>query len=174
MLISLLGKLMFEKISLFCGNRHTQIPVTFVLGFYVSLLVTRWWKQFETIPWPDSSAVWISTCIKGHDDKSRLMRRTIIRDILLDFCLSLPEIFIWKYWKSRSGTSVSRKVSKKAFQYLPKFFSFSKLWIFRKIAKLWIWIFMPKINEFLWFWYIDFCYNLNFDAKNVLWIWIFS
>ena len=60
-----IGALYFEKISLFCHSFATLIPVTFVLGFYVSLLVTRWWKQFESIPWPDSSAVWISTCIKG-------------------------------------------------------------------------------------------------------------
>ena len=59
------GKVAFEKISLFCGHYAELIPVTFVLGFYVSLLVTRWWKQFETMPWPDSAAVWISTCIKG-------------------------------------------------------------------------------------------------------------
>ena len=72
---------------MFCGNFATLIPVTFVLGFYVSLLVTRWWKQFESIPWPDSSAVWISTCIKGHDERGRLMRRTIIRYINL--CLIL-------------------------------------------------------------------------------------
>jgi hypothetical protein len=61
----IIGALYFEKISLFCHSFATLIPVTFVLGFYVSLLVTRWWKQFESIPWPDSSAVWISTCIKG-------------------------------------------------------------------------------------------------------------
>ena len=64
------GKVVFEKISLFCGHYAELIPVTFVLGFYVSLLVTRWWKQFETMPWPDSAAVWISTCIKGKISKS--------------------------------------------------------------------------------------------------------
>jgi hypothetical protein len=85
--ILFLGQLIFEKISLFCESFGDLIPVTFVLGFYVSLLVTRWWKQFESIPWPDSAAVWISTCIKGHDERGRLMRRTIVRYINL--CLIL-------------------------------------------------------------------------------------
>ena len=105
MLISLLGKLMFEKISLFCGSRHTQIPVTFVLGFYISLVITRWWKQFESIPWPDSAAVWISTCIKGHDEKSRLMRRTIIRFRYIGF---LP-FFLYLCGLERSRSRISGK-----------------------------------------------------------------
>ncbi len=42
---------------MYCDNFAALIPVTFVLGFYVSLLVTRWWRQFDSIPWPDSSAV---------------------------------------------------------------------------------------------------------------------
>jgi hypothetical protein len=29
------------------------IPLSFVLGFYVSMIVSRWWKQFQNFPWPD-------------------------------------------------------------------------------------------------------------------------
>ena len=35
-----------------CGHFADLIPVTFVLGFYVSIVITRWWQQFESIPWP--------------------------------------------------------------------------------------------------------------------------
>ena len=48
----LLARVHFENISLYCGHFADLIPVTFILGFYVSLVVTRWWGQFETIPWP--------------------------------------------------------------------------------------------------------------------------
>ena len=29
----------------------------FVLGFYVSLVVQRWWEQYMLLPWPDSFAI---------------------------------------------------------------------------------------------------------------------
>ena len=29
-----------------------------------------------------------------------------------------------------------------------------------------IWVFVPKMNEVLWLWYIEFCENLNFYAKK--------
>ena len=35
------------------------------------------------IPWPDSCCLFISTCILGHDDRGRLMRRTIARYLIL-------------------------------------------------------------------------------------------
>lgn len=73
---------------MFCGRYGDLIPITFVLGFYVSLVVTRWWTQFETIPWPDSSAVWISTIMGDNDFRGRLMRRSIIRYINLSLILT--------------------------------------------------------------------------------------
>ena len=82
-------KLKFEDFSQFCGRFGDLIPVTFVLGFYVSLVVTRWWSQFESIPWPDSSAVWISVIISDHDDHGRLLRRSIIRYMNLGLILTL-------------------------------------------------------------------------------------
>ncbi len=39
-------------ISRYCDGYNNLIPVAFVLGFYVSLVVSRWWGQFEKIPWP--------------------------------------------------------------------------------------------------------------------------
>ncbi|KAG1656337.1 Bestrophin-2 [Nymphon striatum] len=44
----------FEKVVLYCERTLDLIPLSFVLGFYVTFVVTRWWNQFMTIPWPDS------------------------------------------------------------------------------------------------------------------------
>ena len=93
-----IGALYFEKISLFCHSFATLIPVTFVLGFYVSLLVTRWWKQFESIPWPDSSAVWISTCIKGISslmDFDNFFRRIGVEPKRIGHILTIWFLFFW-------------------------------------------------------------------------------
>ena len=42
-----------------------KIPVAFVLGFYVSLVIQRWWEQFENIPWPDALSLLISSSLTG-------------------------------------------------------------------------------------------------------------
>ena len=33
--------------------------MTFVLGFYVTLIVGRWWDQYKMLPWPDSLALFV-------------------------------------------------------------------------------------------------------------------
>jgi bestrophin, other len=39
--------------------------MSFVLGFYVNLVVKRWWEQFRLLPWPDTLALLVSTAIPG-------------------------------------------------------------------------------------------------------------
>ncbi len=31
--------------------------ITFLLGFYVSLVARRWWDQYKLLPWPDTLAM---------------------------------------------------------------------------------------------------------------------
>jgi hypothetical protein len=31
--------------------------ITFLLGFYVTLVARRWWEQYKLLPWPDSLAM---------------------------------------------------------------------------------------------------------------------
>ena len=72
-------KTKFESVSLYCSSYGDLIPVTFVLGFYVSLVITRWWSQFQALPWPDSASLWVSACIRRDDERGRLLRRTVVR-----------------------------------------------------------------------------------------------
>lgn len=37
--------------------------MSFVLGFYVTLVVNRWWDQYKLLPWPDTLALVISAAI---------------------------------------------------------------------------------------------------------------
>lgn len=54
---------LFEKISLHCQIYTSLIPVSFVLGFYVAVVIGRWWNQYLSIPYPDSLALYVSTLI---------------------------------------------------------------------------------------------------------------
>ncbi|XP_006859678.1 PREDICTED: bestrophin-3 [Chrysochloris asiatica] len=73
----------FEKLSIYCDRYAEQIPVTFVLGFYVTLVVNRWWNQFVNLPWPDRLMILISSSVHGSDEYGRLLRRTLMRYVNL-------------------------------------------------------------------------------------------
>ncbi|KAJ9574764.1 hypothetical protein L9F63_008078, partial [Diploptera punctata] len=82
-------RILFEKISLHCQAYGDLIPIAFVLGFYVSIVIKRWWDQYICMPWPDNLAMFVSTLIHGQDDRGRLMRRTIIRYVNLCLVITL-------------------------------------------------------------------------------------
>uniref|UniRef100_T1JF97 Bestrophin homolog n=1 Tax=Strigamia maritima TaxID=126957 RepID=T1JF97_STRMM len=79
----------FEKIARYCNTYADLIPVTFILGFYISMVLKRWWDQFVSIPWPDALALFVSASIHGQDDRGRLMRRTIMRYVNLSLVMTL-------------------------------------------------------------------------------------
>ncbi|KAM3968234.1 LOW QUALITY PROTEIN: bestrophin-4 [Aphomia sociella] len=81
------SKRTFESVVNYCSFHGNVIPLSFVLGFYVTVVMNRWWSQYTTIPWPDSIAVFVSATIHGQDERGRLMRRTIVRYVCL--CLTM-------------------------------------------------------------------------------------
>jgi hypothetical protein len=42
-----------------------MIPVSFMAGFYVANVVSRYWDQFLSLPWPDQIAYKLITYIPG-------------------------------------------------------------------------------------------------------------
>lgn len=58
--------------------------MSFVLGFYVSLVVKRWWEQYKLLPWPDTLALFISAAIPGNVSlQEKLLSRSFARLNLL-------------------------------------------------------------------------------------------
>ncbi|VDM76988.1 unnamed protein product [Strongylus vulgaris] len=43
----------FHEVCLVFNEYTKNIPLTFLLGFYVSNIVSRWWRQFECLSWPE-------------------------------------------------------------------------------------------------------------------------
>ncbi|ESO07552.1 hypothetical protein HELRODRAFT_76057, partial [Helobdella robusta] len=73
----------FEKVALYCESFINLIPLSFVLGFYVALVIGRWWNQYMSIPWPDRVMLYVSTLVEGVDEQSRIIRRTLMRYLTL-------------------------------------------------------------------------------------------
>jgi hypothetical protein len=82
----------FEQVAIYCDTFNNLIPVVFVLGFYVSLVVQRWWDQFNQIPWPDRLALFVTAHIHGQDERGRLMRRTLMRYVCLAYLITMSSI----------------------------------------------------------------------------------
>ncbi|XP_076154775.1 bestrophin-4 [Alosa pseudoharengus] len=70
---------LFEKLAIYCDKYANLIPLSFVLGFYVTLVVSRWWGQFESVPWPDRLGALVGGHVRGADESARLVRRTLMR-----------------------------------------------------------------------------------------------
>ena len=58
-------QMMFERFARWCGQVYTGLPLTFLLGFYVSLVVKRWWEQYSKLPWPDTIAIYLKGLLEG-------------------------------------------------------------------------------------------------------------
>ncbi|XP_017844297.2 bestrophin-4 isoform X2 [Drosophila busckii] len=87
----------FNKVRLYCQSQTQSVPMSFVLGFYVSLIVKRWWEQYRLLPWPDTLALFISAAIQNsngtvNNETGRLMRRNIMRYMVLAYVITLQRI----------------------------------------------------------------------------------
>ncbi|CAH8577662.1 unnamed protein product [Schistosoma turkestanicum] len=69
----------FEDVIMFTRSFQGLIPVSFILGFYIDNVFTRFWRLFMTIPWVLKFAISIAGHLSGNSERSRLMRRTCFR-----------------------------------------------------------------------------------------------
>ncbi|XP_032798664.2 bestrophin-2 [Daphnia magna] len=72
-------KSFFEKIVRYCEKYLNMVPLSFILGFYVTTVATRWWQQCLALPWPDRIMLSIAMYIPGCDNESKLLRKTLLQ-----------------------------------------------------------------------------------------------
>ena len=65
---------LFEMVVKYFDAFLNLIPLSFVLGFYVSYVASRWWQQFLAIPWPDKLFHSVACFVDGFDEESRMLR----------------------------------------------------------------------------------------------------
>ncbi|GFX85600.1 bestrophin-3 [Trichonephila clavipes] len=82
----------FEKLTIYCEAFTNLIPLSFVLGFYVSIVVGRWWQQYLAIPWPDKVSMLIAAYVHGSDERGKIIRRTLARYLNLLSVLTFQSV----------------------------------------------------------------------------------
>ena len=85
-----------ESFIKYCHTQNAGLPLTFLLGFYVSLVVSRWWSQYCSLPWPDTIATFLRAVKmkEGGEEEARITRRTIVRYCLLAYLLCVRRLSI--------------------------------------------------------------------------------
>lgn len=84
-------KRIFVQLCVYAEYLAQAIPISFVLGFYVQLVISRWWTQFANLPTPDSVCFLLASYLrnqpktkfvrvtKDNEDRPLMFRRTISR-----------------------------------------------------------------------------------------------
>ncbi|VDO87387.1 unnamed protein product [Heligmosomoides polygyrus] len=74
-------------------NEYTRlIPLTFLLGFYVSNVVSRWWRQFECLCWPEDLLSIVCLIYPENSEVSRKKRHQIARYLNLVAALAWRDV----------------------------------------------------------------------------------
>ncbi|XP_049886213.1 bestrophin-4 isoform X3 [Pectinophora gossypiella] len=127
----------FEKVRQYFGAQSESIPMSFVLGFYVSLIVKRWWEQYKLLPWPDTLALFISAGIPGavsKDETGRLMRRNIVRYAILAYVITLQRVSLrvkrrFPTWQHVVDSGLMLESERKVFEKMDGKSPMSKYWM---------------------------------------------
>ncbi|ESO02042.1 hypothetical protein HELRODRAFT_65850, partial [Helobdella robusta] len=82
----------FETVAKYCDEFSRKLPLSFVLGFFVSTVVYRFWIQFNNIAWPADVAIKVNALISGKDEEGRMLRRTIMRYICAGYVFAFCSI----------------------------------------------------------------------------------
>jgi len=81
----------FEIVCVFSNKYQNYLPLDFILGFYVTQVIGRWWKQFEKLWWPDALAMDLAAFLPG-SGYPRLIRRELIRLAHLSSVMALRRL----------------------------------------------------------------------------------
>ncbi|KAM6415382.1 LOW QUALITY PROTEIN: bestrophin-4 [Rhynochetos jubatus] len=79
-------KRLYPKVAQYCNRSTDLIPMSFVLGFYITLVVNGWWAQYTSIPLPDQLMCVMSSNVHSKDE------HTLIRYANLSAVLILRSI----------------------------------------------------------------------------------
>merc|ERR1711953_627635 len=86
----------FGEIVLFFKQNVDPLSkdLAFLLGFFVKMVVSRWWTQYTRLPWPDSMALQLHGLVLFEEKKEEALQfvHTVMRYMVLSYVLSVRRI----------------------------------------------------------------------------------
>ncbi|KAJ1357737.1 Bestrophin 22 [Parelaphostrongylus tenuis] len=83
----------FEHLVKYLDSKlDSNIPLTFMLGFFVSFVVGRWGSILNGIGWIDDASILFASYIRGGGESTRILRRNLVRYMVLCQALVLRDI----------------------------------------------------------------------------------
>ncbi|KAI1718443.1 bestrophin, RFP-TM, chloride channel domain-containing protein [Ditylenchus destructor] len=84
----------FAELANYTYSTTEYLPLTFMLGFFVKIVVDRWRDIFANIGFIDNAASLVSNFIRGSDEETVMIRRNILRYLCLTQVLVLRDTSI--------------------------------------------------------------------------------
>ncbi|XP_053643353.2 bestrophin-2-like isoform X1 [Cherax quadricarinatus] len=85
-------KRMFEELVMYSSKYKSLVPVSFMLGMYVMLVMIRWWSICLALPDNTNIAMLLATHIPGTDSRAFEIRSRIVRYISLTCAMVFAQI----------------------------------------------------------------------------------
>jgi len=104
--------------------------LTFLLGFYVSQIVRRWWDRYKLLPWPDSLVLLSHGLVDYQAEKSVEFFKTIMRYSMLSYILCIRRISkaLRKMFPSNQSLVETRVATKKELNLLESQGDLGRVW----------------------------------------------
>ncbi|CAJ0562507.1 unnamed protein product, partial [Mesorhabditis spiculigera] len=88
------GQESFERLVAHVNARVSRIPLTFMLGFFVSQVVDRWRQVLLNMGYIENAALTAASLVRGNDERTRIIRRSMVRYLVLSQVLVFRDIAI--------------------------------------------------------------------------------
>jgi len=84
----------FEKLVDYFDKNLSPMAkeMTFLLGFYVSNVVKRWWEQYKSLPWPDTLVAISHALVDFNHEEGMKFCQTIMRYSMLSYILCVRRL----------------------------------------------------------------------------------
>ncbi|KAH7698971.1 bestrophin-3, partial [Aphelenchoides avenae] len=82
----------FEGLVRYVYDTMSYLPMSFLLGFFVTIVFDRWRQIFDNIEFIDNVSFYTSTLIRGSDEETIIARRNILRYICLTQLLVFRDV----------------------------------------------------------------------------------